>query len=115
MRCRCAAPRQLRALIIERGFEGRHACAPSAAASANRWWPPTTEVDGPRNRRVRIVVRLAERRATVAHMRALSRLWLLTGAAAGAVGPGAAPFRDDMAQRTLACVACHGEQGRADP
>jgi cytochrome c553 len=27
----------------------------------------------------------------------------------------AAPFQDDMAQRTLACVACHGEQGRAGP
>ena len=27
----------------------------------------------------------------------------------------AAPFQDDMAQRTLACTACHGEQGRAGP
>ncbi len=37
-------------------------------------------------------------------------LWLL-----GAAGAGAAPFQDDMAQRTLACIACHGEQGRAGP
>lgn len=27
----------------------------------------------------------------------------------------AAPFEDTMAQRTLACTACHGEQGRAGP
>ena len=49
-------------------------------------------------------------------MRALSRLWLLTGALLLALSAqAAAPFRDDMAQRTLACVACHGEQGRAGP
>jgi cytochrome c553 len=27
----------------------------------------------------------------------------------------AAPFEDTMAQRTLACTACHGKQGRAGP
>ncbi len=50
-------------------------------------------------------------------MRALSRLWLLTGALLllALSAQAAAPFRDDMAQRTLACVACHGEQGRAGP
>lgn len=26
-----------------------------------------------------------------------------------------APFQDNMAQRTLACTACHGKQGRAGP
>jgi cytochrome c553 len=34
-----------------------------------------------------------------------------------AAGPArsAAPFEDSMAQRTLACTACHGAQGRAGP
>jgi cytochrome c553 len=27
----------------------------------------------------------------------------------------AAPFHDDMAQRTLACTVCHGKEGRAGP
>jgi cytochrome c553 len=27
----------------------------------------------------------------------------------------AVPFRDDMAQRTLACTICHGKEGRAGP
>src|SRR3954468_18494862 len=27
----------------------------------------------------------------------------------------AAPFEDSMAQRTLACTACHGREGRAGP
>ncbi|MGH6638909.1 MAG: c-type cytochrome, partial [Polaromonas sp.] len=27
----------------------------------------------------------------------------------------AAPFEDSIAQRTLACTACHGPQGRAAP
>lgn len=40
-------------------------------------------------------------------------LTLLTGAAAAA--PVAAPFEDSLAQRTLACTACHGKQGRAGP
>lgn len=30
-------------------------------------------------------------------------------------GAQAAPFEDSMAQRTQACTACHGEQGRAGP
>ena len=34
---------------------------------------------------------------------------------AGAVATAAAPFEDTMAQRTLACTACHGPQGRAAP
>ena len=37
---------------------------------------------------------------------------LLAGCAAAAA---AAPFEDTMAQRTLACTACHGPQGRAAP
>jgi cytochrome c553 len=37
-------------------------------------------------------------------------LTLLAGAA-----PAAAPFEDSLAQRTLACTACHGKQGRAGP
>lgn len=36
-------------------------------------------------------------------------LWLATGAQA------ATPFEDSMAQRTLACTACHGPQGKAGP
>ncbi len=49
------------------------------------------------------------------------RRWLLAvtcllAALAPALAPArAAPFQDDMAQRTLACTACHGEQGRAGP
>ncbi len=38
---------------------------------------------------------------------------LLLAAAAG--WSQAAPFEDTMAQRTLACTACHGAQGRAGP
>lgn len=37
---------------------------------------------------------------------------LTVGATATAQTPG---FEDSMAQRTLACTACHGEQGRAGP
>jgi cytochrome c553 len=36
-------------------------------------------------------------------------LWLCAGSAL------AAPFEDSIAQRTLACTACHGPQGRAAP
>lgn len=32
-----------------------------------------------------------------------------------ATGLGAQPFEDTMAQRVLACTACHGDQGRAGP
>lgn len=39
---------------------------------------------------------------------------LLAGAAASAVGAGQ-PFENTIAQRTLACTACHGPQGRAAP
>ena len=39
---------------------------------------------------------------------------LLTGG--GVMGAAAAPpFEDSMAQRVLACTACHGDQGRAGP
>ena len=38
-------------------------------------------------------------------------LLLAAGVAAGA----APPFEDSMAQRTLACTACHGKEGRAGP
>ncbi|MCC6814047.1 MAG: c-type cytochrome [Rubrivivax sp.] len=48
-------------------------------------------------------------------MRPKSRTWLLAGALLLAHTVQAAPFRDDMAQRTQACTACHGEQGRAGP
>ncbi len=37
---------------------------------------------------------------------------LATTCARAAAAP---PFEDSMAQRTLACTACHGEQGRAGP
>ena len=47
----------------------------------------------------------------------LARAWVCAALAlAGAsMAAHAAPFQDDMAQRTLACIACHGEQGRAGP
>ena len=38
----------------------------------------------------------------------------LLGAAA-LTAAAAAPFEDSMAQRTLACTTCHGQQGRAGP
>ena len=42
--------------------------------------------------------------------------WLAALALAGAsAAVAAAPFEDSMAQRTLACTACHGPQGRAAP
>ena len=43
----------------------------------------------------------------------LARGALLLGSAQ--VAAAAAPFEDSMAQRTLACTACHGDQGRAGP
>ena len=46
-------------------------------------------------------------------LRRLIAIGALLGAAA--LAQAAPPFRDDMAQRTLACTACHGEQGRAGP
>ena len=39
----------------------------------------------------------------------------LTCAALLASGAQAAPFEDTIAQRTMACTACHGPQGRAAP
>ena len=43
----------------------------------------------------------------------LASLALLLGAAAAGAAPVA--FQDTMAQRTLACTACHGREGRAGP
>src|SRR3569623_2893179 len=43
----------------------------------------------------------------------LVSLLLACGAAAATAAPIA--FHDTMAQRTLACTACHGKQGRAGP
>lgn len=43
----------------------------------------------------------------------LLSLFLLCGAAAAPAAPIA--FQDTMAQRTLACTACHGREGRAGP
>lgn len=40
--------------------------------------------------------------------------WLVAALLAGAsLAAAAAPFEDTMAQRTMACTACHGPQGRA--
>jgi len=44
----------------------------------------------------------------------LTALGLIACACLGESGL-AASFQDDMAQRTLACTACHGNQGRAGP
>ena len=51
----------------------------------------------------------------------LRRLAMLASLSLGVVAAGsspataAAPFEDTIAQRTLACTACHGPQGRAAP
>lgn len=48
----------------------------------------------------------------------LARLALLGGGlylAGAGIALAAAPFEDTIAQRTLACTACHGPQGRAAP
>src|SRR6478735_11084896 len=42
-------------------------------------------------------------------------LSVLLSSAALAAAAAPAPFRDDLAQRTLACTGCHGAQGRAGP
>ncbi|MBA4328403.1 MAG: cytochrome C [Polaromonas sp.] len=39
----------------------------------------------------------------------------LAGAGVASSASAAAPFEDSIAQRTLACTACHGPQGRAAP
>jgi cytochrome c553 len=46
-------------------------------------------------------------------MRRLLCTFLLCGAAAAPAAPPV--FQDTMAQRTLACTACHGREGRAGP
>lgn len=71
---------------------------PCATAS-----PPLTH---PVARRLRHALTRVMRPATLL----LAALVLLAGGAAGA-----APFEDTIAQRTLACTACHGPQGRAAP
>lgn len=45
----------------------------------------------------------------------LQRLMVLVIAGLALGAARAAPFEDSMAQRTLACTACHGAQGRAGP
>src|SRR3954451_16455670 len=40
---------------------------------------------------------------------------LLVWLACGVAGAAPPPFEDTMAQRTLACTACHGKEGRAAP
>lgn len=41
------------------------------------------------------------------------RGWMLCGLLLTSASVAATPFEDSMAQRLLACTACHGEQGRA--
>ena len=50
-------------------------------------------------------------------LRRLALYGLMAGIAWLAAGPAlaAAPFEDSIAQRTMACTACHGPQGRAAP
>jgi cytochrome c553 len=51
-------------------------------------------------------------------LRLLARHALLAALAWAAAGPAAAappPFEDTIAQRAIACTACHGPQGRAAP
>lgn len=54
---------------------------------------------------------------TFSFMRTLAAPAFMACIAWLAAGPAnaAAPFEDTMAQRTLACTACHGPQGRAAP
>jgi len=49
-------------------------------------------------------------RSRVAHGFMACMVWIAAGPALAA-----APFEDTIAQRTLACTACHGPQGRAAP
>lgn len=46
---------------------------------------------------------------------AVSALVACTAGLAASPARAAAPFQDNMAQRTQACTACHGPQGRAAP
>lgn len=48
------------------------------------------------------------------HIRRLAAL-ALAAAGLATTAVAAAPFEDSIAQRTLACTACHGAQGRAGP
>jgi len=48
--------------------------------------------------------------------RLLARLaWLAALAWAGAASAATPPFEDTIAQRAMACTACHGQEGRAAP
>lgn len=51
----------------------------------------------------------------IAAMRTLCVTALITLAAVLGPAVSARPFEDSMAQRLLACTACHGDQGRAGP
>src|ERR1700712_1628403 len=55
---------------------------------------------------------LAQRLARLGKLALLGSALHLAGAGAARA---AAPFEDTSAQRTLACTACHGPQGRAAP
>ena len=55
-------------------------------------------------------------RQPVAHTKTISRIWsavALLGALAGPAQAAAPAFEDTIAQRTVACTACHGKEGRA--
>ena len=47
--------------------------------------------------------------------RTVFQLLIAVGLSASVSATPAAPFEDSIAQRTLACTACHGPQGRAAP
>jgi cytochrome c553 len=49
------------------------------------------------------------------HARRLPALALATAGLFAPVAMAAAPFEDNIAQRSMACTACHGAQGRAGP
>ena len=57
-----------------------------------------------------MILGMSRRLAAVLLLLQALLVWLLCS------GAGAAPrFKDSMAQRVLACTACHGDQGRAGP
>lgn len=59
--------------------------------------------------------RRVRRRGCGWHSRRMLRAFLILASAFAATVHAAPPFRDDMAQRTQACTACHGKEGRAGP
>ncbi len=52
---------------------------------------------------------------TASLLQTIARHLLALSIAASGLAAQAAPFEDTIAQRTLACTACHGPQGRAAP